>query len=573
MNTPAFRTRAQRLGLAVVGVLLASRAALAQPDYNRFVQGVTYTPSADGSSAQVSALVGVRSNPDVVRDLSLSVAITVNGTALPGSGSVERIILGPGIPNPPGPAVCDAFCAMSCTAGVCFWLDQVMCFCDTLTAFTTNVGGGYYRVTFAAPALVPGDVITASVFAAPIPEALPELEGSDDWAAISVTPPAHNRSVHSVHYLPSADGAGWDVVTIVGVEGDPAGPRDLSLAVAVAVNGTPLPGSGGVERIVVGPGIPTVPNGPAYCQVFCVMSCGPASVCIPLNEIMCLCDTLTNRTVNLGGGYYRVTFTVPALSVGDVLEAAVGAAEAVGGVPEIDPTDNLVVRSVTPPAYNRAVRSVSYAPSADGTTGTVSAVVGVTSTPDATRDLSFALGVTVNGSVVPESGTTERIVMGPGIPQGPLQPAMCSFFCAANCPSPAYCTPIDEFNCLCVTLTERTTHLGDGEFLVAYPVPALAPGDLVVATVFPAPVPGALSEVDASDDWIALSVPAPPCPADWNGDGLVGTGDISGFLVAWFGDLATGTNLADFNASGATTTADITAFLGAWFQAVAAGGC
>ncbi|HYE03811.1 MAG TPA: hypothetical protein VD963_11340 [Phycisphaerales bacterium] len=72
---------------------------------------------------------------------------------------------------------------------------------------------------------------------------------------------------------------------------------------------------------------------------------------------------------------------------------------------------------------------------------------------------------------------------------------------------------------------------------------------------------------------LTVSAGAPACPADWNGDGAVGTSDISGFLVDWFADVAGGTTTADFDASGVTTTADISAFLSAWFTAVAAGGC
>ncbi|HYE02873.1 MAG TPA: hypothetical protein VD963_06525 [Phycisphaerales bacterium] len=67
--------------------------------------------------------------------------------------------------------------------------------------------------------------------------------------------------------------------------------------------------------------------------------------------------------------------------------------------------------------------------------------------------------------------------------------------------------------------------------------------------------------------------PPPPCPADFDDNGSVGTSDISAFLAAWFGDIANNTLNADFNNSGTVTTADITAFLGAWFSAIAGGGC
>ncbi|HYE03671.1 MAG TPA: GC-type dockerin domain-anchored protein [Phycisphaerales bacterium] len=69
--------------------------------------------------------------------------------------------------------------------------------------------------------------------------------------------------------------------------------------------------------------------------------------------------------------------------------------------------------------------------------------------------------------------------------------------------------------------------------------------------------------------WEGLS--NPPCPADFNGDGLITTSDISAFLAAWFNDVTNGTLNADFNGSGTTTTSDITSFLAAWFAGVQTG--
>jgi len=63
------------------------------------------------------------------------------------------------------------------------------------------------------------------------------------------------------------------------------------------------------------------------------------------------------------------------------------------------------------------------------------------------------------------------------------------------------------------------------------------------------------------------------CQGDWNGDGLVTTSDVSGFLTQWFSDLSGGTTLADFDGNGATNTSDVTGFLSAWFANIAAGGC
>jgi len=63
-----------------------------------------------------------------------------------------------------------------------------------------------------------------------------------------------------------------------------------------------------------------------------------------------------------------------------------------------------------------------------------------------------------------------------------------------------------------------------------------------------------------------------PCPADFNGNGSIGTSDISAFLQAWFGDLVNGTLTADFNGNGTVGTSDVSAFLSAWFAAIS-GGC
>ncbi|HYE03618.1 MAG TPA: kelch repeat-containing protein [Phycisphaerales bacterium] len=73
-------------------------------------------------------------------------------------------------------------------------------------------------------------------------------------------------------------------------------------------------------------------------------------------------------------------------------------------------------------------------------------------------------------------------------------------------------------------------------------------------------------------DEAVLTVGGEDCPADFNGDGLVTTSDISSFLGAWFSDLANGTTVADFNSDGLVTTSDISSFLGAWFGDLA-GGC
>ncbi|MBC7834817.1 MAG: hypothetical protein H7Y88_06925 [Phycisphaerales bacterium] len=59
--------------------------------------------------------------------------------------------------------------------------------------------------------------------------------------------------------------------------------------------------------------------------------------------------------------------------------------------------------------------------------------------------------------------------------------------------------------------------------------------------------------------------------ADFDGNGAIGSADITAFLVAWFADLAGGTLAADFNQSGVTSSVDITAFLAAWFEGLETG--
>ena len=62
------------------------------------------------------------------------------------------------------------------------------------------------------------------------------------------------------------------------------------------------------------------------------------------------------------------------------------------------------------------------------------------------------------------------------------------------------------------------------------------------------------------------------CPADWSGDGVINSGDISAFLTSWLASLQGGTVEADFNGDGETNSGDISAFLTAWLNSVQ-GGC
>lgn len=62
------------------------------------------------------------------------------------------------------------------------------------------------------------------------------------------------------------------------------------------------------------------------------------------------------------------------------------------------------------------------------------------------------------------------------------------------------------------------------------------------------------------------------CPADWDGDAVVNSADISAFLAAWVEAVTGGTAGADYDRSGTTNSGDISAFLGSWLAALG-GGC
>jgi hypothetical protein len=62
------------------------------------------------------------------------------------------------------------------------------------------------------------------------------------------------------------------------------------------------------------------------------------------------------------------------------------------------------------------------------------------------------------------------------------------------------------------------------------------------------------------------------CPADWNGDMVVNSTDISAFVTAWLDSVQNGNLNADFNGDMVVNSTDISAFVTAWLTAVA-GGC
>lgn len=62
------------------------------------------------------------------------------------------------------------------------------------------------------------------------------------------------------------------------------------------------------------------------------------------------------------------------------------------------------------------------------------------------------------------------------------------------------------------------------------------------------------------------------CPADWDGNAVANSTDISAFLTAWVEAVTGGTGGADYDRSGTTDSSDISAFLTSWLAAQE-GGC
>ncbi len=66
-------------------------------------------------------------------------------------------------------------------------------------------------------------------------------------------------------------------------------------------------------------------------------------------------------------------------------------------------------------------------------------------------------------------------------------------------------------------------------------------------------------------------VGTPACPADWNGDGVVNSTDVSDFINAWFEDQSSGTLVADWDHNGVVNSTDVSDFINAWFEDTASG--
>lgn len=64
-----------------------------------------------------------------------------------------------------------------------------------------------------------------------------------------------------------------------------------------------------------------------------------------------------------------------------------------------------------------------------------------------------------------------------------------------------------------------------------------------------------------------------PCPADYDGNGLIEPADVASFVSAWFSSLVNGNLIGDFDHNGAVEPADVAAFVSAWFAALTSGHC
>ncbi|MBX3359233.1 MAG: DNRLRE domain-containing protein [Phycisphaeraceae bacterium] len=71
---------------------------------------------------------------------------------------------------------------------------------------------------------------------------------------------------------------------------------------------------------------------------------------------------------------------------------------------------------------------------------------------------------------------------------------------------------------------------------------------------------------------VVYTPPAPPCPADRDGNGLIEPADVSVFVTDWNNSLIAGNLAADFDGNGAVQPADIAVFVTTWLAALS-GGC
>jgi hypothetical protein len=76
------------------------------------------------------------------------------------------------------------------------------------------------------------------------------------------------------------------------------------------------------------------------------------------------------------------------------------------------------------------------------------------------------------------------------------------------------------------------------------------------------PVPISSSS-GADNAYATLTV---PCPADYDGNGVINSTDVSEFINQWFTDQADGTFASDFDRNGTVNSTDVSEFINAWFD-------
>jgi hypothetical protein len=201
-------------------------------------------------------------------------------------------------------------------------------------------------------------------------------------------------------------------------------------------------------------------------------------------------------------------------------------------------------------AYNRSIApTMHHSTSPDGKHSRITCNLGWETTGDEARDLGLVLNVYVNGALAADP-----------VPVGALVVSGSSFGCRGFCNAcHGTCITIGNIICICIDLFGRQMDTPLPQ--IAIDVPALHEGDFVMARI--EPLPGTPDEIVSSDDQAFMTIQgAPPCPADFTGDGVVNSQDFFAFLTAFF----QGSPNADFNNDGGVNSQDFFDFLGSFFM-------
>lgn len=233
--------------------------------------------------------------------------------------------------------------------------------------------------------------------------------------------------------------------------------------------------------------------------------------------------------------------------------------------------------------YNRSIDAadIAFASSADGQSSDITVEIRFQNTLDVPCDLSLFVLVAVNGQVLPTGGSggggtgiTQRIIVGAPSGPGPIPGSLdCVAFCQLYCfytvngtTVPGACDPF-TFGTYCWCSVPADVNVPGSPCRLVLSGPQLAPGDIIsvsLAAMTDAEPGGAgpvLPELDTTDDYASIVVPAPHCPADFDLNGTREVPDIFAFLSAWFAlDIA-----ADLDGNPGITVPDIFFFLSLWF--------